>query len=184
MGDRKQSEKILQEEFGEAHESLESEELGRTLDRVEKTFQEEFGKTHESLECEELGRTLGRAKETYHKEFIVTNKSLESEEFARTLFDMSLEVGELGNIRNEAKVGREKCECLNVEHGRVFDSTQHSCNGQEEETVLEPNNNMCEDLKQAAGIDLGSKNNMCVGPCQEESVEREQERTKVPCLQV
>ena len=44
--------------------------------------------------------------------------------------------------------------------------------------------NMCEGLKQAAGIDLGSKNNMCEGPCQEESVEREKEMVKVPWLQV
>ena len=53
-----------------------------------------------------------------------------SEEFGRALFDMSLEAEELISRANEAKVGRERCECLNVEHGRVFDSTRDSCNGQ------------------------------------------------------
>ena len=51
---------------------------------------------------------------------------------------MSLEAEELICRANEAKVGRERIECLNVEHGRVFDSTRHSRNGQEEETVVEP----------------------------------------------
>ena len=50
--------------------------------------------------------------------------------------------------------------------------------------MLEPNSNMCEDLKQAAKIDLGPKNNICEGPCQEESVERETELVKVHWLQV
>ena len=70
---------------------------------------------------------------------------------------MSLEAEELERRRNEAKVGRERCECLNVEHSRVFDSTRHSRNGQEEEHVLERKNNMCEGWKQATGLDLGSK---------------------------
>ena len=48
----------------------------------------------------------------------------------------------------------------------MFDSTQHSCDGQEEETVL------------------GPKNNMCEGPSQEESVELKKEMVKVPWLQV
>ena len=100
---------------------------------------------------------------------------MESEEFRGELFDMSLEADELIRRANEANLGRERCKCLNVEHVRLFDSTQHSRNGQEEETVLGPKNNMCEGWKQAAGIDLGSKTKMCEGPCQEESVERKKE---------
>ena len=45
----------------------------------------------------------------------------------------------------------------------MFDGTRNSRNGQEEETVLGPKNNMCEGWKQATRIDLGTKNNMCEG---------------------
>ena len=102
MGDKNQAEETFQEKFGEARESLESEELCRTLDRAEETSQEEFGKTHESSESEELGRTPERADETFQEELGVTHESLESEEFGGILFDMSLEADELVNRRNFA----------------------------------------------------------------------------------
>ena len=130
-------EETFQEEFGEAHDSSESEELGRALGRAEETFQEEFGEAHDSSESEELGRALGRAKETFQEEFGEAHDSSESEEFGRILFDMSLEAEELVSRSNKAKVGRERCEYLNVEHGRVFNSNHNYRNGQEEETVLE-----------------------------------------------
>ena len=117
------AEETFQEEFFEAHDSLESEELGRALGRAEETFQEEFGEAHDSSESEELGRALGRAKETFQEEFGEAHDSSESEEFGRTLFDMSLEAEKLISRANEAKVGRERWERLNVEHGRVFDCT-------------------------------------------------------------
>ena len=126
---------------------MEFEELVRALGRTKKTSQEEFNQAHDSLESKELVRALSRAEGIFQEEFGEAHDSLESEELGRALFDMSLEAEELISRANEEKVGRERMEFLNVKHGRVCDSTQHSRNRQEEETVVEPKHNMYEGWK-------------------------------------
>ena len=144
--------------------------------RAKEIFQEKFGPASNQeggeYECDrskEFGEAYhqegygycSRAEEIFQEEFFEAHYSLESDEFARV-------------------VGRERCKCLNVEYGRVFNSTLHSRERQEEETVLETKNNMCETWKQAARINLGTKNNMSEASSQEDSVEHKKEMVKVP----